>query len=254
MSTERLYLERVAGNPAMLGCARLGALAALYANVFAGDPWNEYTACSVDNTFFGRTTQPGDSCPQPDCNGILALAYPQEKTADYIAAELTRPDAVLWLLRDAEKDGKEVGFSWGFSYANPEDFAQDKYKTPAMQASVRELLRRLNLGAGGLWYLSESGIEDSPNYRGQGLSKLFHERRLEVARSLGLDAIQRTNSAGNMYRTSRRTMTQIMGPAMEADGASRRLVTTGEIVNGVADTEMPSRVLFARRSETNPTT
>jgi hypothetical protein len=117
-----------------------------------------------------------------------------------------------------------------------------------MRVTVGGLLRRLKIGNGRLWYLSESGIENNPKYRGHGLSLAFHERRLAVAGSLGLDALQRTTSEGNMYRTSRRTMTQIMGPAMQAKDGIRQLQATGEIVNEVLDSENPARVLFAKVS------
>ena len=114
-----------------------------------------------------------------------------------------------------------------------------------MQSTVVSLLGQLGLGKGGLWYLSESGIKDSPDYRGKGLSREFHKRRLLVARNLGLDAIQRTNAFGNMYRTSARTMTQIMGTETVADPATGLLVSTGLVVNGVGDSELADRVLFA---------
>ncbi|HEX3568431.1 MAG TPA: hypothetical protein VHT70_02010 [Candidatus Saccharimonadales bacterium] len=246
MNPATLRLERVPGNPGDLPYQALGELALLYANVFAGPPWNEYTTCSEDGTFFGSETQPGNVCPQPDCRGELRLAYPVDQTKAYVAGELLRPDAALWLLRDTADQNRMVGFSWGFSYPDLETFAEEKYKTPNMRESINDLLQGLGIGVRGLWYLSESGIENDPKYRGRGLSRVFHERRLAVASSLGLDALQRTTSVGNMYRTSKRTMTQIMGPAMQADPSTRKLLSTGEIINNVSDSENPARVLFAK--------
>jgi len=249
MSAERLQLERIQGNPASLPEQELGKLAILYASVFAGEPWNEYTVCSKDNTFFGLDTEPGGDCPQTDCQGTLSFAYPADETATYITGELLRSDAALWLLRDSEDQDRMVGFSWGFSYPDTVAFAEGKYKTPAMRVAIDGLLRRRGIGANGLWYLSESGILDDTQYRGQGWSRIFHERRLEVARSFRLDAVQRTASQGNMYRTSRRTMTQVMGPAMRVEDGTRRLQPTGNVVNGLMDSENPARVLFARSRE-----
>lgn len=117
-----------------------------------------------------------------------------------------------------------------------------------MQVAISGLLRQLNLGTDGLWYLSESGIENDRRYRGKGISREFHTRRLAIARSLGLDAIQRTSAFGNMYRTSRRTMTQIMGVETAPD-ASGELRPTGVVVNNIPDTEIEGRVLFARGSD-----
>ena len=126
--------------------------------------------------------------------------------------------------------------------------ATAKYKTATMQTAISGLLRQLNLGNNGLWYLSESGIKNSPDYRGKGLSREFHTRRLAIARTLGLDAIQRTNAFGNMYRTSKRTMTQIMGIETAPDQASNSLRPTGAVINGLMDQELEERVLFAQRN------
>ncbi len=244
--SERLNLEQMPGNPPVLPGRDLELLAKLYARVFADDPWNEYTVCPAGGTFFGLDTKPDDTCRETDCGATLQLAYPLEQTKQYISQELERPDAALLLLRDEERDGEPVGFSWGFSYGNPEALATAKYKTPAMQIAISGLLRQLRLGANGLWYLSESGIENDPRYRGKGISREFHTRRLEIAHSLGLDAIQRTSAYGNMYRTSKRTMTQIMGVETAPDAVSGILKPTGTAVNGIDDGEIEGRVLFAK--------
>lgn len=243
--SERLTLEQTPGNSSELAEPELESLAGLYARVFAGGPWNEYTVCPKSGTFFGRETQPDEACPEVGCGASLQPAYPLEQTKGHITGELSRPDAALLLLRDQERDGDLVGFSWGFSYDGPEALAIAKYKTPAMQVAIGGLLRQLELGDSGLWYLSESGIENDPRYRGKGISREFHARRLEIARKLGLDAIQRTSAYGNMYRTSRRTMTQIMGTETAPD-TSGRLEPTGIVVNGLEDSEIEGRVLFGR--------
>lgn len=244
--SELLSLERTPGNPSELPESDLESLAKLYARVFAGEPWNEYTVCPTSGTFFGTDTKPEDTCQEAGCGAKLQLAYPLEQTKSYIAGELARPNAALLLLRDEGLGGELVGFSWGFSYDSPEALATAKYKTPAMQVAIGGLLRQLKLGANGLWYLSESGIEDDPRYRGRGISREFHTRRLNIARSLGLDAIQRTSAYGNMYRTSKRTMTQIMGTVNEPDATTGKLRPTGQVVNGLEDSELSGRVLFAK--------
>lgn len=245
--SERLILEQAPGNPPRLSEPYLEGLAGLYARVFAGEPWNEYTVCPTSGTFFGTDTKPDDDCKETNCGATLQLAYPVEQTKDYIVRELVRPDAALLLLRDEDRNGELAGFSWGFSYDSPEAFAVAKYKTTDMRIAIVGLLRQLKLGANGLWYLSESGIEDDPRYRGKGISREFHTKRLEVARSLGLDAIQRTSAYGNMYRTSKRTMAQIMGIETMPDEDSGQLLPTGVVINGLADSEIEGRVLFARK-------
>lgn len=246
---ERLDLKQVDGDPPEINEPDLEALAGLYARVFAGEPWNEATTCPSSKAFFGIDTQPGEICPESGCKAILEPAYPLDQTITYIGNELTRSNAALLLLRDQARGDELVGFSWGFSYDSPEAFAMAKYRTPAMQLAIGGLLRSLDLGGNGLWYLSESGIEDDARYRGKGLSRNFHARRLAIARSLGLDAVQRTNAYGNMYRTSQRTMTQIMGIETSSDIRSRLLQPTGTVVNGIEDSELEGRVLFARTRE-----
>lgn len=247
--SERLSLEQVPGNPAALPPTDLESLARLYARVFADEPWNEYTKCPANGTFFGADTQPAEPCPEANCGATLQPAYPLEQTKQYIAGELALPDAALLLLRDKGRSDELVGFSWGFSYDSPETFANAKYKTTEMQIAISGLLRRLKLGTHGLWYLSESGIDNDPRYRGKGLSREFHVRRLAIARSLGLDAIQRTSAYGNMYRTSKRTMTQIMGTETAPDATNGKLKPTGVVVNVLEDSELTGRVLFASRYE-----
>jgi len=247
----RLNFERTPGNPPELPELDLESLAKLYARVFAGEPWNEFVVCPTNGTFFGTDTKPDVVCPEADCGAILQPVYPLEETKGYIAGELARPDATLLLLRDAERDGEIVGFSWGFSYDGPGALADAKYKTSAMQIAISGLLREFDLGANGLWYLSESGIENDPRYRGKGISREFHTRRLETARTLGLDAIQRTSAYGNMYRTSKRTMTQIMGVETAPDTVSGELRPTGVIVNRLEDSEIEGRVLFAKSLPAN---
>lgn len=242
----RTCLETVPGTPPALSPGDRQSLARLYQRVFAGPPWNEHTVCPASGTFFGTDTRPGAPCPEA-CGARLKAAYPLGETERSISAELAQPEARLWLLRDRQRRDRIVGFTWGFAYANHEAFAAAKYKTRDMQRAISSLLHRQRLGINGLWYLSESGIEDDPRYRGQGLSREFHARRLATARSLGLTAIQRTSAFGPMYRTSRRTMTQIMGTETEADRVSGLLKPTGRIVGGLADREIEGRVLFARQ-------
>jgi GNAT superfamily N-acetyltransferase len=248
--SELLSLERVPGSPPELQDSDIEPFAELYADVFADEPWNEHTVCPVSGVYFGTDTAPGNNCPETGCEDtVLQPAYPLEWTKGYIAEELGRPNAALLLLRDQEQDGRLVGFSWGFSYDSPESFANAKYKTPAMRVAIGGLLRQLDLGTNGLWYLSESGVKDDPRYRGKGISRKFHDQRLAIAQSLGLDAIQRTSANGPMYRTSRRTMEQIMGVETAPDTESKKLLPTGTIVNGLADSEMDGRVLFAKRHQ-----
>ncbi len=236
-----LALTRVEGDHPTPSEVELGQMAEVYANAFAGTPWHEYTQCPVDGEFFGRETQPGQICSRD--GAALELAYPQEDTEKYITAELMRPDSSLFLLKDIDR---LVGFTWGFSYDTPEQFAEEKYKTAEMQENVVRSLARYGVTSA-FYYLSESAILDDPSLRGRGISLRFHEARLAVAEENALPAVQRTSSEGPMYRTSLKSgMTQIMGPEVIVDTRARTFQRTGNIVHDEIDTEMEPRVLFVK--------
>ena len=57
-------------------------LAEIYAEVFAGPPWNEFTICPSSGEFFGKETKVGQKCP--DCSSKLLPAYPLDETEKYI--------------------------------------------------------------------------------------------------------------------------------------------------------------------------
>jgi len=115
-----------------------------------------------------------------------------------------------------------------------------------MREKVARLLGRQGI-KGKFYYLSESAISNDPSLRGQGLSLGLHQARLAIARTKGLTAVQRTSSAGPMYRTSLKAgMQQIMGPEVAVNTAARTFTPTGTIINNEVDTEMPARVLFMK--------
>lgn len=106
----------------------INSLSQLYAEVFAGPPWNEYTKSQGCNTFFGLDTKPGDLCP--DCKDLLQRAYPTHDTIIHITSELNRPNAILTTI---ESEKQIVGFAWGFSYNNCSEFISEKYRTEEMK-------------------------------------------------------------------------------------------------------------------------
>lgn len=216
----------------------LDRVAELYARAFGGPPWYEVTRCPNDGQFYREDTLIGE--PSKCCGEPLEEAYPRDTTIEYIRREMARRAATLYLLR---RKGYIKGFTWGFTYESPEEFAGDKYRADETRAKVVEVLGR-NGVTGAFFYLSESGIDF--DVRGLGLSREMHCVRLERARNLGFDAVQRTLAGGPMYWTSSKLMTQIMGPQMtrRKDGL---IVPTSEICGNVIDSENPSRVLFVKK-------
>ncbi len=240
-----LSLRRTEGTPPTPSYDELGAMASVYADAFAGMPWNEYTQCASEGKFFGKETNPGDVCTS--CGETeLTEAYPESETREYITKELERPDSSLYLLRHEQE---VVGFTWGFSYGSPEEFAIEKYRSPELQERIANVLGRHGVTSS-FYYLSESAIRDSPELRGKGVSLIFHQVRLALASEKGMPAVQRTSSEGPMYRTSQKSgMTQISGPEVIVDTASRTFNRTGNYVNDEIDTEIEPRVLFVKHPE-----
>ncbi len=219
--------ERTNNNKEML--SDYAELAILYAQVFAGPPWNEFTRSINCDTFFGLETNVGDMCP--NCGDLLEEAYPVENTISYIGKELSRPNAFLITRFE---DENLVGFAWGFSYENPEKFLKEKYKTEEMRGLLSEVFRQEWL-QGPFYYLSECGVK--PEYRGRGLSNEVSGELVTMANQLKLPLIMRTNYQSPMvYVAQRFGMDQIMGPR------------DTEIIN-VLDLENTSRVLFLRKSQ-----
>lgn len=245
--TERLIsnldLCRVESEPPTPTPDELQVMASVYADAFAGEPWNEYTKCPSEGEYFGNETNPGTQCAScGECK--LVEAYPNEETQTYITKELSRPDSSLFLLRSNEE---VVGFTWGFSYGNPEEFAVEKYRTPEMQEKVVNILGKNGVSSA-FYYLSESAILNNPELRGRGISLLFHKVRLGIAAEKAMPAVQRTSAEGPMYRTSQSSgMTQIMGPEVVVDTKKRTFTRTGRYVNNVVDTEIEPRVLFVKQ-------
>ncbi len=238
MKNPELRVERVEGDLQAIDLSSLLQIAAVYADAFKWDEWNEWTKCPVDGKFFGATTSPGE--PSACCNEPLQLAYPAAETVEYIQCELTRPGASLFVLKD---DVQIAGFSWAFKYASPGVLAREKYRTDQMRERVVGALAGMGI-TGSLYYLSETGILKDARYRGRGISNDFYRLRLERAQALGLPAVQRTTINSPMYMTARSAgMTQVIGPIAERRGSG--CTVTGKFAGGIEDSELSPRVLFA---------
>ncbi|HLC94500.1 MAG TPA: GNAT family N-acetyltransferase [Patescibacteria group bacterium] len=206
--------------------SRLTNLACLYAEIFAGPPWNEFTRSPGCSMFFGQDTKIGDMCP--NCGDMLKEAYPLDESVSYLKKELARPNALLTLL---EKDENIIGFAWGFSYENPTGFTDQKYKTKEMRKKLTDLFIGFGVG-GSFFYFSECGV--APSYRGQGLSNMLSGEVVKQAEKLNSPLVMRTNYQSPMvYVAARFGMNQVMGPR------------EGRIIN-FEDAENTDRVLFLK--------
>lgn len=216
------------------------SLAKVYAEVFAGPPWNEYTICPSSQKFFGKETKIGGKCPE--CSALLSSAYPLEETGEYILKELSKKDSALFI---GESENKLVAFSWGYSYPSPEKFTLDKYKTREMQTRVNSLLRTLRIGE--FYYFSESGILEE--FRGRGLTNDFYRLRLQVPKELDLPVLVRTLCVSPIVVVAQKFgFEQIMGPIPEIDRELRTIRPTERLANDFGDSEIENRVLLMLQS------
>ncbi len=207
----------------------------LYAEVFAGPPWNEFTQCSQCQKYYGLSSKPGES--SSCCNTQLVLAYPYEETAQYIQKELSMPNSTLALLLTV--NNTLFGFSWGYEI-NLDDFLRRKYDNESTRELVKQIMNKLEITD--FFYFSECGVKE--DFRGKGYATNLTEIMINKARSLNLPMIMRTNCFSTMVAVAQRFgMTQILGPVSLVDKENKQINLTENIVNGI-DTENLQRALF----------
>lgn len=215
----------------------LAKVAKLYAEVFAGPPWNEYAKCLGCKEFFGLQTKPGECCT--NCGKELALAYPIEETKSSVFGETGRTSSIAFVMKENEDI---IGFAWGFSYSSADDFVKEKYRSSQMQSGITRLLEANGITET-FFYFSECGIR--VDQRGKGFSSLLSGLLLKEANKTGLPTIMRTNWESPMVAVAQRfQMKHIMGPMIEIDKARKTIIPKKGAVNNFTDMEIEERVLF----------
>lgn len=201
--------------------ARVPEIARVYAEVFAGPPWFEVSACSRCGNFSGSSAAEKQLC---SCGGSFRnTAYPQKETEQYIRKELARQSALGLWLAVGFKDLKALGFGWGYASSN-DALASQKYKTDALQQTVRELLA--NTGA--FFYISEVGV--LPTLQGEGWGKALTSALIDGSKSFQTVVLRTNENSPMRYISERLGMKPIMG-----------------LTSGVRDEENEARVLFVGR-------
>jgi len=202
--------------------------------------------CTGCDRYFGKDMEGEAICP---CEKTMPLTqfYPKDSTSEYIQGEGARDDSVFYL----KPNGDEiVGFSWGYKYKTPEEFAKGKYKTSFMQNAIKALLNLQGVN-GELFYFSEAGVRE--DFRGQGISSELSEKLLTEARLLGLPVVMRTNCESPMvFVANKLGMEQIMGPNLEIvrdETNNRGILRRIGFVNNLCDTEIEDRILFMLQSD-----
>lgn len=219
-------------------------LARVYADVFAAEPWLEVTKCLSEGKFYGVGTKAGGVC---SCGSILGEAYPEDDTLQYVINDSQRPSALMLVARD---ERKIVGFSWGYVYKNAGDFTREKYRDPLLQRQIAMTLDRSG-AYGRLYYFSETGIV--PEYRGNGTTNDFYQKRMDLAEQLMLPIVVRTNRVSPIVAVALKFgFSQVLGPEVKLE--DKKIIETGRVVNDLVDLENPDRVLFVAKPKSYPET
>jgi len=226
------------GEEAIKDSRLIESIANLYAQVFAGPPWNEFCRCSFCNKFYGQEQSIG--LPSPCCSESLIEAYPLAETSDYIRKELAEKNSLLSYL--VNSNNEIFGFAWGYQ-STPQQFAGKKYQTQEMRQTIINLLNSAGLHEElPIYYFSECGVEE--NNRGKGSANILTQEIIETAKSLGLPLLMRTNCQSPMVAVAKKFgMKQFFGPEMIYQNS--QIITTERIINGT-DLENPNRVLFIK--------
>lgn len=197
---------------------KLVKIARLYADAFAGLPWNEYKVCQ-NGHFFGRQQSELINCT--NCSQPLKIAYPEEETADYITKEVTRSEGALITFEDENGDV----FAAGWGYACTTEELEAKYKSSEMKEKVVGRLKKSAEKAQRVFYLSEVMVDSA--VRKRGIATKITGSFCEKAQSLNLNLVMRTRGDSPMAQIANNMqMSQI--------------ISLGE------DTDNPNRVLFIK--------
>ena len=213
-------------------------VADLFADVFAVDPWNEYTKCVGCSSFSGIDTHPGDTCPH--CrNSTLQLAYPHDETVDLIKEAGSRPNATMLIAR---QDEDIIGFAWGYTYSSMEELIERNSENSQQGNDQMVAVLNANNIKPPIFYFAEIGI--GSNARGRGLSHLLVEGLIERASELDQPLLMTTNWKTRMVPVAKKFgMKLILGPESYYDKTTNLMIKSGIVAHSI-DVDRPDRTLF----------
>lgn len=187
-----------------IGRNDIPATAQVYAEVFAGLPWQEVSKCNSCGEF--GSSQPSERAKCSHCSsGKLSLeAYPDKETQKYIKKELAKMDA-LGLLAVQMNLSKLIGFGWGYAM-DGKQFVKEKYKLAEMQ----EMINRLLVNMGVFYYVSEVGVVESS--QGSGIGKQLTHKLMDHGKHSQGNLVLRTNEDSAMrYIAQKAGMVPVVG-------------------------------------------
>ncbi len=163
-------------------------MAVLYAQVFAGEPWNERTRCPSCGAF---SPEEGGLCTR--CSTKLVPAYPVRNMIEYFKEELGKEGSVLAYALDGAR--RPVAFAWGYP-TSIDQFVKSKYRTDGMRSLLTQLIQD-EIGPD-FFYFSECGVR--PEMRRKGLATDVTGELLAAGAAMDMPILMRTNSASPMVR------------------------------------------------------
>lgn len=214
-TSQKLQLQQVCYTQ-LPDYGKLLKIAGLYAEAFAGEPWNEYKVCQ-NGHYFGRQLSDLTSCV--NCSQPLSIAYPKKQNSEYIAGEVTKPEGTLITFED--ESGEVFAAGWGYT-CTPEEL-QAKYSSLEMKEIVVDKIEKTAGKVQKVFYLSEIMVDSAMQKR--GIATKITRCLFEKAQSLNLNLVMRTRSDSPMVRIANN---------MEMS----QVIYLGE------DTDNPNRVLF----------
>jgi len=178
-----MYVERL--GP-VFSQEEVAGIVDVYREAFGNEPWNEGYRCPnhLDCGSVFPLTYPGRICVQCSTVGdpvYLVEYWPFEKVREDFYKEMSQPDSVCLVVRDAQG---LIGFAWGYRMSMSME-TSSYLDAPALHEHL----------SGDFFYLDEVAIRST--HRGQGLGKkLVHEIFEFQDRSMCL----RTLSDSRMYK------------------------------------------------------
>lgn len=162
---------------------KLLQVARLSNKVFSGSPWFEGDFCEPCGARKTQNyTQEGVSC---DTCGIRCVSV--SVNALEIRTELANDRSFMALATG--EHGELIGYGYGYVYATPRNFVEDKYESSKTQQLMREAIQNFGIN-GAFYYYSGMGIDGQ--FRGQGISHLLGQEVDAYARAMGLPGLTRT--------------------------------------------------------------
>ena len=178
---------------------RLSEIAEIYAQAFADAPWNEYTKCPNCQNYFGLQSKTGETCTTCQ-KGRLSLAYPEDKTVNYLKSELAKSKGKLITKNRFQVAGRIQGAGYGYA-ETAREFVATKYPIEQAEEITAQLkISRVNLDEQ-KFYISEVFVR--PEDQNKGTGTWIVTKLLAYALTKNLGVLMRANEDSPMINIAK---------------------------------------------------